>query len=321
MPALSFKQLVERLRKQRGRTAVVGHALADVDAVASAVVLAKLIHAEAWALDRMRSTAQHVLQRARVRLPTLENVNAFENVVLVDVSNAALLGAHAPAIVKHPNVLAIDHHAHNQMLPVPKYVDARKTSCSEIVFEIAASMKKPLSPALAALLACGILEDSALLKSANQQTIQTLAKLLPQTKKELQELISWLVEEPAVDQRLASLNALKKTRLEKRGEILIACSETNAYESRTSALLIQMGADVAITSNVKRGRISIIKSRHAAIKKLNVGILAKQIALAFNGSGGGHPFIGGIRVSGARSSAAVARTIDAVRSQVTGSRP
>ncbi len=317
---LTLKQLLGKLKGLKGHTLVTGHSLADMDAVASSVVLASFLpNAEPFLIDRMRSSAKNVLEKSGM-LPSLENrtklLSTFQNLVLADVSNADMLGPFAERLRSFREILCIDHHEHNRALAVPTYVDATRTSCSEVIFEISKGMRKKLNATQAALLACGLLEDSALLKSANTKTIKALSELLQLSKRELPELVSWLVQAPSANEREEALKALQQTRIERIGETLLAVSQTPAFESRVAALLVQTGADFALAYNPKQGKISVLKDRNPALKKLHVGKAVERVANQFNGSGGGHEFIGGLRVPPSRTSAAVELLLSAARKKL-----
>ncbi len=298
MSRLEFKELLARLSRLRGTVLVCGHAQADMDAQASAQALATLLKARSGCIGTPRWSARHVFDN--LRLPAMPPVpNSWEGIdhlVLVDVSNADMLGEVGERLSKFKGtVTAIDHHEHNRKVEAAVYCDAKKSSCSEIIDQIAVAMGKRWGKKEAGVLACGILEDSALLKCADNAALQCLTRLLEESGIELQQAIGWLVHQPDVQERKNALEALQHLHIRQTGNALVAWGPATAFESRLAATLVHTGADLAIVYNDKAGKIAVLKGTHPDLKALNVGAWMETTARRFKISGGGHEAIGGLK--------------------------
>ncbi len=301
MRRLSFNDLVAELRGLKGRTVITGHSLEDADALASSVVLAEILGADVRVIDRENAQAKGISRKIGATPAPfgddLRKLNQWDGLVLVDVSNSQMLGVLADALPSfRGKLLAIDHHAHGNPLNCIHYVDEGKASCSEIVFELSRALGSELDERQASLLALGLLSDSAKLKSARTNTIIALAELLKLTPVDFSSLLPLLdVHEGAVE-RIKSIEALQASRIERVGEAVFAMAMVDSHEHHAAESLVSVGADFAVALNRNNGKISLIKARADVVKPVDCGALAKEVAVEFKGSGGGHELVAGLSV-------------------------
>ncbi len=306
MRRLSLNDLVAELRGLRGKTVVTGHSLEDVDALASSVVLAEMLHADVRVIDRENAQAKKISRKLGVAVSPfgedLQKLNQWNNLVLVDVCNSQMLGVLADALPSFSGkLLAIDHHAHSNPLNCLHYVDESKASCSEIIAEIGDRMGARLSERQASLLALGVLSDSAMLKSATSQTIENLSSLLNGTPLDFREMLPLLDVHESAFERIEAIEAVQRARIERKGGAVFAFSVVKSHEHHAAESLVSLGADVAIAFNKNNGKASMIRSRNTAVSAINCGELAKRVAVEFKGSGGGHELVAGAGFPEARA--------------------
>ena len=318
MEKLDFNALLAKLKSLKGKTVISFHSIADLDAVASAVALQKLIkNSEIRSVDCVNSQAKRTLKKLQIELKPfsekeLNNLNIWHNIIFVDVSNRELLSNLASHLhTFRGNILAIDHHTHNhEFKNAHVYIDSGKGAASEIIFEISKALKKKPDSKTSFLLAGGIVSDTAYFQSANSASLETVSRLLKIAKKELSELYSLIESHPDVSERIASIKSVQRAIYERIGEVLLASSESSAFELNCASSLVKCGADFAIVLNRKEGKISCVKSRSPAFSKLNIGELLKEVASSVSGSGGGHEFVGGANFPKQNGEKAVALSLE-----------
>ncbi len=297
MQNLTLKQLVRELRQLKGKTAISFHSLGDVDAVASAFALSRLVKdSQVRRIDSVNSQARKVWGRLNLKLePFRENeLAAFENLILVDVSTPTLLGNMEKEIARFGgNLIAIDHHSHNHPIHGKIYCDPGRSSCCEVVYDIYKEARKKIDRGTAAFLALGIISDTAYFKSATKSAIIALGECLRNSVMELQEFYDLLSVREDPSEIIALVEAVKRAKLERLGDVVIAESQVSAFELRSAAALVQLGIDFAVVVNQKEGKISAVKARTHMLRKLNVGRMMDEAARHCHGSGGGHEMVGG----------------------------
>ncbi|MEK6954949.1 MAG: DHH family phosphoesterase [Candidatus Micrarchaeota archaeon] len=297
MAHLTLKELISELKSLEGKTAISFHSMGDVDAIASAFALQTAIKdSEVRRIDTVNSQARKLWGRLDLKLEPFvpDALDLFDNIIFVDVSTPSLLGNMRKEVENYKGKLfAIDHHTHNSPFHGKIYVEADKTSCSEVVYRIIKSMKKKPSKETATLIAAGIISDTANMKSATTSSIIALGECLKISGRELQEMYDLLDVRVDASEKIALIEAVKRAKIERIKDIVIAESQVGAYELRCAAALVQLGCDFAVVANQKDGKASAVKSRIPELKKINVGKLMDEVARELHGSGGGHEMVGG----------------------------
>ena len=297
MVQISQKELFKELKALKGKTAISFHSMGDVDALASAFALQSAIpHSEVRRIDTVNSQARKVWGRLNLKLEpfTAGALDHFDNLIFVDVSTPSLLGNLRKELEGYRgNLFAIDHHTHNSPFNAKLYIDAEKTSCSEVIFGILKAMKKKPGREAATLIAAGIISDTAYMKSATTSAIIALGECLKIAGMELSDAYDLLDVREDASEKIALMEAVRRARIERIRDVVIAESQVGAFELRCAAALVSLGCDFAVVANQKEGKAPAVKSRGPELKKINVGKLMDEVARELKGSGGGHEMVGG----------------------------
>ncbi|MFH1199820.1 MAG: DHH family phosphoesterase, partial [Candidatus Micrarchaeota archaeon] len=314
MRRLDFNGLVDALRSLRGRTVVTGHSLEDVDALSSSAVLAAILGADVRVIDRENAQAKAVGEKLGLHVEPfggdLSNLNRWDNLVFVDVSSSAMLGVLADALPSfHGKVIAVDHHAHGNPLNCDYYCDESKSSCSEIIADVAVALGRRLNGRQASLLALGVLSDSARLKSASSGTVISLAGLLAQSPADFADLQSVLDVHHTPFERIEAIQSVQSASIERKGDAVAAFCAVKSHEHNAAEALVSLGADIAVALNGANGKISVIKGGNPAVAAVHCGELARAVAGEFGGSGGGHEMVAGLAVPKEKAFAAAETTL------------
>lgn len=297
MGVINQKELLKELKGLKGKTAISFHSMGDVDALASGLALQSAIkNSEVRRIDTVNSQARKLWGRLDLKLEAFVPgaLDHFDNLIFVDVSTPSLLGNLRKEVESYKgNLFAIDHHTHNSPFDGKIYVEADKTSCSEVVYGILKSMKKKPTKEVATLIAAGIVSDTANMKSATTSAIIALGECLKISGMELQEMYDLLDVREDASEKIALIEAVKRARIERIKDLVIAESQVGAFELRCAAALVQLGCDFAVVANQKEGKASAVKSRALELRKINVGKMMDEVAQQLHGSGGGHEMVGG----------------------------
>ncbi|VVB68140.1 manganese-dependent inorganic pyrophosphatase [Candidatus Norongarragalina meridionalis] len=297
-----MKRLARELSSLRGETAIYPHSIADVDALAGAMVLRDIlkrrgITSSVHLVDTANRQARKVMEALRLPIPSALPATDADNVILVDVSNPDLLGG---LQLKGKRIVAIDHHFHSNHVRGYVHVERGAASTCEAIFLLAKEMKVQLNAKQSSLLLAGILSDTAFFAGANAATFPIVAELLK--KADYAKTAAFVREEPDMPQKIAVLKAMQRAQYEKAGKGIVAWSNAGSFELGAALALTDAGADFAFVANPKEGRISGAKR---AAAKGNIGKIMEKAGRSFGGSGGGHESVGGCRGKPEKTQAAL----------------
>ena len=288
---------LQYLSRLKGKTLVTFQSLADLDAVASAYALKLLVpRLEIGAADSANSQVKKVFKALSLRqIEPFESLEDFENVIIVDANNAAVLGKRGQEIQDFPGkIIVIDHHLHSKKMKSDfAWLEPEKTSTCEMVYALLKEAKKKIDARTALLLAAGIISDTAVWKSANDDSflaVGELLKLAGKGEKEYETVMKLVSSRPDVSHRKKRLDAAARAEVTQKGEVLVAVSTSEGFEMSCAAALVELGCDYAFVGNPKKGRVFGVKASNAPG---NIGLIMEEAGEVLGGSGGGHENVGG----------------------------
>ncbi len=310
---MKYAELLRELYSLKGKTLITLHSLGDVEAVASAIALCKLVkNSEVKSPDKTNATSRHLLEQLKVpKIQVLKKseLQKYNNTILVDVATEDMLGIFKEEIKNfRGKIIAIDHHEHGNLLKNAKIFEfPNRTSCCEILRDLYALSKTPFSPEIADLLLAGIVSDSARFKTANRGTFHAVSHLLT-SGADYEKVLKMLKTAPDNSQVKNVFSALQNAVLIETKNGIIGLAKNNAFEAKTALALIEIGCVVGICFNVK-GKIAMAKdSENPHSSSVNVGELMKETGREMRGSGGGHESVGGCQ--GKYSEKALEKLVD-----------
>ena len=292
VPPASVHAALSRLAGKR--VILTAHSLADTDALASGLALARFLGPQAlFALpDRANSEARRLLGAMMGGAPSFQSARAqFPSapVILLDCNDPSLLPQFS---TKSKIFLLIDHHAlsAHSVRGACEWVEPQAASCSELV----AALIGPPSPPLARALIWGILSDSAHLLRADEHTFAILSHLLVRADSTYEEMLRALCHPPSLQSRAAVLEGLRQAAWRVEGEWLVASAEVSSHESHVADALLSAGADGAFvgTADKKGARLSA-RIRPGLSARTDLPALMSKVGRYLGGEGGGHPAAAG----------------------------
>jgi len=298
--------LLDELRQ--GRTLVLSHVNADIDAMGCSVALAAMFPGvTVGAVESVSRGAQNLMAHFGDRYPVLvdppvaANAAPYDRVVFVDTSTPAQVGHYAPLLATS---IVIDHHAPDEALRSsnPRYVcDPGSPSCAQLVHRLAVEARAEVVPDAAFALVAGIVADTERFRIAPNSAVEDVLAILRAAGLELSEVIG-AMERPVYDrsQVVAVLKAAERMAHEEAGQFILARTRVAAFEASAARHMVSMGADVALVFGEEGGTVSITAraSRRALDAGFHLGEYMKRLAEVAGGSGGGHAGAAGFKAPG-----------------------
>jgi len=280
---------------------VTTHSNADPDAVASALIVLRLLEhmGSSGCLgvsEGLSRVSRALLERLSIELRLCDATARYEGCVVVDSSNPAQLGSFRDACLSARVKALIDHHEPgllHDMIGL-KLVDVNASSTTELVVRVVEGVGLKLNGKLSTLAIAGVIYDSRRFREAGPHTFRVASLLMEWGCDYNLALRSLVVERSGFEDlsiRVAVLKALSRLRLEKTcQDLLVAVTHIGSHESEVARKLVSLGADIAVVVAERNGkaRASVRVSERALGRGVKASTIAAYIASKHRGEGGGH---------------------------------
>ncbi len=159
---MKIKLLLKKL-KQSKNVAVFGHQSPDGDCLGSISAICFLCkkynkNVDAY-IDDVISKKYEFLNLNFIKNENVE-FNKYDLIISVDVASLKLLGKYGNGFISHNNSIVIDHHSNRDLIGKLNYIDCKKASCCEIIYEIIKESKQKIDSSTATFLYLGIADDT-----------------------------------------------------------------------------------------------------------------------------------------------------------------
>lgn len=158
-----MKELLKVLKNSK-RVGIIAHISPDPDCMGSMSALScilKSMDKEVYQyIDIGKLTECHPMFNLAQDISTEIDIENIDTLIAVDIATEKLMGKYAPVFNRYKNNVVIDHHASRDLMAQTIYVDDTKSSCSEIIYEIAKCLKTTITPEIASYLLAGIIGDT-----------------------------------------------------------------------------------------------------------------------------------------------------------------
>ncbi len=280
-----FEKIIKELRA-RDNFFILTHHNADVDAIASALVLREVL--EGMNKNVRVGVPESVSEAARRFLISDVEIDPEikdENVIVVDTSSREQLEP-----IKVSKVfLVIDHHIPGNLECELSYIEPKAKSCSEIIYMLLKEMGIELNGKMATLLAGGLIYDTAHLRRADKETFKLLVEFLEKSDKTYQEILAMLHTGVDISERIAMLKSFKRMTSYRIGNVLVSFTSVGSFEASVARNILRLGADIAVVGAPKKNVIRISGRMRPVLKdKINLAEIFSKIGELIDGSAGGH---------------------------------
>ena len=300
--------------KDHQTLAIITHKNADPDAVASALIMEKVIESltkiKPYLLlpEGPNLLSKNILSKLSMELElheqVLEQVDLQKTLlIVVDTSYSKQLGKYSDIVDKVSRIIVIDHHSGGDLdekafLAIKSFNVA---STSEIAYIISRSLNIALPIKVMQLSLAGILYDSRHLLLAKPVTFKIISELIEKGIS-YQEVVKLLQIKPTIAERIARIKASLRSRYYRVNDIIIGITYVGAYEASVARSLIELGSDIVFVIGDHDDEIRVIARASSTITD-DLGIHVSNDILSkldqyYKGSGGGHPGAGGYNIPG-----------------------
>lgn len=282
---------------------IVTHIYPDADALGSQLalgdILAGLGKKVALFGEEKISYMYDFLPGSEKLVTELPNISEFDCVVALDCGDCKRLGQHMDVFLAvHPLVM-IDHHSGNNLFGDLNWVDAKRASTGEMVYDLAVALDAPISYEAAYCLYAAIVSDTGSFKysSTTADTFRVAGELCRMGVKP-SEVAGNLFDNFTVNR----LHLMKEVL----GTLSLHAQDRIATIHVTQGMFTDTGASVADTEtfiNYPRSLSSVkiaVFIKEAKPDEISVSMRSKGVydvaAVAAGFGGGGHRNAAGFRV-------------------------
>ena len=165
-----MKQIIKQLKKSK-RVAIIAHISPDPDCLSSMTALSCILKqfgkTTKLFVDTDKSRDMFDFYGLSNGYNDELNINDFDTIVTVDLPSIRQVGKYYSAIENFDNVLSIDHHASRDLPAKYAYVETNRSSCSEIIFDLAIKLGARITPYIASIIYAGIIGDTNCFQNDN----------------------------------------------------------------------------------------------------------------------------------------------------------
>jgi phosphoesterase RecJ-like protein len=304
---LGVKSLVTKILEifkkiSKLKVAITFHENGDPDAVGSAIALYEILKNKYRCkvniiFESISKISKRLLDHLKLDLKKYTDFkNNSDFLFFVDTNNPVQIGSVVKDIVNYKNkIIIIDHHPKHKDVDEFSYnnfIDPTYSSTCEIIFDISKIIKYNFTNKTKFLLLAGITYDSRHFIIANKRSFESAYQLIDKNIN-YSDIISLLNQPKDRSEKIARLKSSKRIKLyEIDDKWLLIFSSVSSYEASASRALIDLGADIAIVSNIEKDQIRV--SARSSIEfyeqtKFHLGKdLMEKIGPIIKGQGGGH---------------------------------
>lgn len=278
-----------------GGTLILLHGNADPDALASAFAIQQSFpEVSIWTPGGLDRIAKLLSAKLGIKTNETSASPKRSRLLVLDTSGPEQV----PDGIDFSDAIIIDHHMRNMRWDSARiyYSDESKSSCSEIIFELLRSFKKPISREVALGLMYGIITDTGFFKFARPGAMRVFADLMEGQDIHMDEVMELIEAEEDVSEKISQLRGAQRLKYWKVGSHIVAISQGSAFEASVCKALLFIGADVAFVGS-QRGdnfRVSARATQAMVRKGLHLGRLLGGVGSETSNGGGGHPGAAGI---------------------------
>jgi len=295
--------MLKRILKemQTGSKCVLLHENADPDALGSAAALGMAFpDITIGTVEGLNRLAKELRGNLGIDVIEKPDISVFDKVVVVDAPSPDRLGEYQHKIDKP---IVIDHHAQTFNWDAELcYIDEKKASCAEIIYEILGMGQIEITRSMGLALLASILSDTGKFSYATQETFKTFGEIMEATGLSVNDVLSVFEEQHDTDysKKISRLKGAQRLRYDTSGGYIVCTSQISAFEASVCNALISLGADVSFVGSQRDDEFRIsARTTHDMVEMgLHLGNLLAEIGEEIGCRGGGHDGAAGLSGTG-----------------------
>jgi len=280
------------------------HHNADPDSICAAILLQKGLkklgaESRIGVVESISRLSKKIVEHTKCKVEADPSADV-DFIILLDASSPGQLSDYAKTFeASKAFKLVIDHHTGQEEKVSADflYVDADSTSTIGIVYSVLEELGVEIDKDMVFIALFGMVAETAHLRYASPADFNLIGQLLKEYKIDYTEILDLLSTPLHVSERIARLNALGRARYSRFRDYLVATSYVGSFEASAARALIRVGADLAVVTSTKKKEIrASIRAQPAFCKEIGIDVskdLIPGIAKIIDGTGGGHPTVGG----------------------------
>jgi nanoRNase/pAp phosphatase (c-di-AMP/oligoRNAs hydrolase) len=177
-------------------------------------------------------------------------------IILVDVGNIEIIGNVKQLILKDIPYIIVDHHSKMDNTPqsIFSIIEENYPSTIEVIYEIFEHFKVKIDKEIAKFMVLGIVYDTKHLLLASNKTFQIMNDLISKGI-DYNAIIGLLRYPMSKSEIIARLKAGQRLRIFELDDWVCAFSYVSSYEASACRGLLNLGAELAIVSSIKKDEI------------------------------------------------------------------
>lgn len=285
---------------------IVLHTHADVDAVASGYALLRLLHhlgkeGHIITPDKENVYAAHFANELEIDIKNTHEINPEHFTILVDVSGKS----HTEPLCLPEHYCVIDHHAYQKGQNkhfIAALRDEHAGAAAQLMYRLYKEFNIEPEKKVCFALIAGIYTDTAGLRLATNENLQTISYLLEISDITFSEVVNAISVETDISKRIARLKGCQRSTTHKIGNHLIITSKISSFEADVASSLLRIGADCSIVASEKKHSVRIsMRAKKTFLKATGFHVsrdLLRPTEKMLNGTSGGHDGAGSLNGTG-----------------------
>jgi len=289
------------IASRKGGVLVLTHHNADIDAVASSLVLKKAFPwVKLGAYKSISSAGRKLLDELKADMTIDPVLKDFALIIVMDSSST--LQVSEGDVSDWPKHWIVDHHQDTEHWGDRVYSDPERGACVEIALQMAFLTGARLDREMALCAIAGIVADTGKFRFARPMDLTICSFILGANLITMEEVLSVIEGEEYFDvsKKVAQLKALRRVQFEKVGEQIVATSRVSSFEAAAARALLVAGADVVFIAADRKDelRISSRAKPHILAMGVHLGSFMEEIGKMTGNQGGGHDGAAGLNGQG-----------------------
>jgi len=288
--------------KKAGGVLCITHHNADLDAVASSIVMKMLFPwVRIGAYKSISQAGRTLMESLGVEIEVDPDPTGASLIVVLDSSSPIQVSDGSATGWKDKWI--IDHHQGNENWGSNNvYLDEGRGACVEILLQMAVLSGMPLTREIAIAGIAGIIADTGKFRFARSEDLDIVSYLLEGSSVTIEDVLSIIEGEEYFDvsKKIAVLKSLRRVRYQRVGDQIVGTSTVGSFEAAAARGLLVVGCDIVFIGCQKNEemRISSRAKPHLVKAGVNLGKFMEEMGKRLGAEGGGHDAAAGLNGRG-----------------------
>ena len=286
------------LKFKNKKILLLTHENADLDALTSAAIFKEFLKLKK--IDAKIAVPSHINEQTlsfalneKVSFIINPNLDDFETICLFDFNDYEQLGYlknKFKKVQKTKTVIAFDHHEKEKRSISTGFIDSKKLSTTELLFDV---IGKSFTPKMSAYACIGMIEDTGRFLVGEKKFFNSFAKCLEKSSFSYAMIFEIAKHKMPQGEQIAFLKAIKRAKLTKINHVTVVTSNISFYQGAIATKLLEFGGDITLViGKEKKGTTHLSARAETGFKEKFKFNLMKDLMIPLHkkidGEVGGH---------------------------------